>query len=108
MGDWRAIAEQGIQNLIEAAVAQMTKEQRCLFNLIRVDPMKWSLEKWGDAGGGFWVVAVLGNEVIWYNDIEEGFNCSTYSIYGTIDDYRCNQDELESVIARLIYELKIH
>jgi len=33
--------------------------------------------------------------VNWYNDIEEGFNRSGYSTYGTIDDYWCNQDELE-------------
>jgi len=33
--------------------------------------------------------------VIWYNDIEEGFNRSTYSKFGDIGEYFCNHDELE-------------
>ena len=24
--------------------------------------------------GGFWVVAIVGRNVIWYNDVEEGFD----------------------------------
>jgi hypothetical protein len=54
------------------------------------------------SGGGFWVVAIVGQTVIWYNDIEEGFNRSRYSAYGTIDDYWCNHDELEITVQYLM------
>ena len=33
-------------------------------------------------------------ESIWYNDIEEGFNVSTFEEYGTIKELWCNQSEL--------------
>jgi len=61
---------------------------------------------YGDQGAGFWVVALVGRTVIWYNDIEEGFNRSRYSAYGTIDDYWCNQDELELTLRYLLSALE--
>ena len=48
------------------------------------------------------MVAIIGTTVIWYNDIEEGFNRSRYSTYGTIDDYWCSQDELELTVQYLM------
>ena len=57
-------------------------------------PKKWQQHPYGDQGGGFWAVAILGRTVIWYNDIEEGFNVSAYSQYGEIGVYWCNQDSL--------------
>ena len=41
------------------------------------------------------VVAVVGQECVWYNDIEEGFNISRFEEFGRIADYWCNQTELE-------------
>lgn len=45
---------------------------------------------------GFWAIAVIENRVLWYNDIEEGFNVSNFTEPGTIPstEYWCNQDEL--------------
>lgn len=28
---------------------------------------------YGDEGNGFWVVAIYGKNIIWYNDIEDGY-----------------------------------
>ena len=61
---------------------------------------------YGDDGGGFWVVGLIGKKVIWFNDIEEGFNISNYSIHGQIDDYNCNQDKLDWVIQRLYHSIE--
>ena len=74
---------------------------RRLWDAIRVEPEKWQQHPYGDAGGGFWVVALIGRTVIWYNDIEEGFNRSVYSEYGVIHDYWCNQDELNVTLEYL-------
>lgn len=61
---------------------------------VKIRPQKWNLSPWGDEGGGFWVVALIGQECIFYNDIEDGFNISRFSAFGCIDDYWCNQSEL--------------
>ncbi len=57
-------------------------------------------------GGGFWVVAIIGNTVVWFNDIEDGFNRSEYTDYKKINDYWCNQDELEWTIQHILNEIK--
>jgi hypothetical protein len=46
--------------------------------------MKKLMEK---QGNGFWVVGLIGRKVVYYNDIEEGFNISDYKTYGTVDGY---------------------
>mgnify|MGYP007054526454 FL=1 len=84
----------------------MNHVQRDLWEAIRVNPCKWRLSPWGDEGDGFWVVGILGNKVIWFNDIEEGWNISTFTIAGTIHEYSCNQDELELQIHHLLDEIE--
>ncbi len=76
------------------------------WQLIKIEPEKWSEPQYGDLGGGFWVVAICGKKVIWYNDIEDGFNISDYKEYGKITGYYCNQDELNLSVTRLLDLIK--
>ena len=48
-------------------------------------------------------MAVHADRVIWYNDIEDGFNVSRFEIQGRIpdDEYWCNQDPLRWALAGL-------
>ncbi len=80
-------------------------EQR-LWEAIRIEPERWQQHPYGDPGEGFWAVAIVGKTVLWYNDIEEGFNRSRYDRYGTIEDYWCNQDELEIAMRYLVSALE--
>lgn len=80
----------------------MTVAQRRLWEAIRIQPEKWALHPWGDESGGFWVVGLIGNVVVWFNEIEDGFNRSLYRRHGVIDEYFCNQDELEIAIQQLL------
>ncbi len=72
-----------------------------LWHAVAIDPVKWEQHPFGDEGGGFWVVAIIGRSVIWYNDREEGFNRSSYSELGRIDEYFCNRDELDVALQYL-------
>lgn len=99
---WTPISEGELEKNIEAAVARMEPSQRHLWHVIRVRPEKWKQHPYGDEGGGFWVVALLGETAIWYNDIEEGFNLSHWTRYGVIDEYWCNQDKLEWTMQDLL------
>ncbi|WP_337177218.1 hypothetical protein [Paludisphaera sp.] len=77
-----------------------------LWDMVRVPPTKWRQSPWGDLGGGFWAVGLIGRQVIWYNDLEGGFNVSPYAEFGTIAKYWCNQDELHHVIWRLRQQIE--
>lgn len=83
----------------------MTPAQSRMWESIRIPPVKWREPTYGNAGGGFWVVAIFGATVIWFNDIEEGFNCSRYSSFRRIDGYACEQDELEYAVQRVLNQL---
>ena len=106
MPDWKPISEEALRRRIAQGEARMSPSQHRLWEAIRIDPEKWLQHPYGDAGKGFWAVALVGRTVIWYNDIEEGFNRSGYSNYGQIDDYWCNQDELELTIEYLMTSLE--
>ena len=85
--------------MIAESETQMTHEAKRLWHLIRLSPAeKWEQHPWGDQGGGFWVVAITGKTCLYYNDIEDGFNTSSFSAWGAIDHYVCDQIELQDVL----------
>lgn len=99
---WSPIPESELVESLNLARQRMDAQQRRLWDLIRVRPQKWQSSPYGDQGGGFWVVALVGETVVWFNDIEEGFNSSRWTQFGHIDEYWCNQDHLEWTLQALL------
>ncbi len=83
----------------------MSASQLRVWKCIAVAPVKWTLRPHGDLGGGFWIVAILGGSVIWYNDIEDGFEISQYSSFGEIESYSASQFELKYILQKIINRL---
>jgi hypothetical protein len=100
--NWQPITETELLDMINKSYDRMTPEQRKTWETIKIEPQKWTQEPYGNEGGGFWVVAIIGNVVIWFNDIENGFNRSSFTILGQIDEYYCNQDNLEWQIQSIL------
>ncbi|QQO07705.1 hypothetical protein [Breznakiella homolactica] len=103
---WKPISEAEIIMLINDSYERMNFEQRRFWDAVKIYPEKWKQKPWGNKGKGFWVVAIIGNSVVYYNDIEEGFNRSCYIKYGEIKDYYCNQSELEWEIQVVMDEIR--
>lgn len=104
---WEPITLEALYDKILAAEEEMMGEVSRFWELIQVFPEKWQQVPYGQEGNGFWVVAICGKQVIWYNDIEEGFNISDYDQYGQIKDYWCNQDELRYPVQQLLSVIKM-
>lgn len=100
--DWQPITESQIRERILQAEARMNPQQSRLWSMIKILPQKWQQTPHGTEGHGFWVVAILGVLVLWFNDIEDGFNVSRYKNHGEIEEYWCNQDELEWAVQSLL------
>ncbi len=100
---WEPISRELLQEIVENGLAEATPEEQEQFVHAAVTPIKWRLSPGGDLGGGFWVVAIMDDRVLWYNDIEDGFNVSRFTVPGTIPstEYWCNQDELRWALPAL-------
>ena len=98
---WQPTPLYELKTLIAQQIAECSPETRALFEANAITPKKWALSPWGDDGGGFWVIAIIGKFVLWYNDIEEGFNISSFTQEGTIEQYWCNQDPLHVALLSL-------
>lgn len=103
---WSPIPLDELRGLIRQSEAEMDATERLLWGLVAIPPEKWALSPWGDLGGGFWAVGLIGRQVIWYNDIEHGFNVSHYEAVGVISQYWCNQDELHHVLWQLRQQIE--
>lgn len=100
---WTPISEDELGTLVSREIADCSVEQQEFFLRAKIPPVKWRLTPWGDEGGGFWAVAVHLDRVLWYNDIEDGFNVSHFEIQGDIPshEYWCNQDTLNWALPKL-------
>jgi hypothetical protein len=96
--EWEPISEADLWSKIISAEVRMSPQLLRLWEAIKIPPQKWAEQTYGTVGGGFWVVAIIGNKVIWFNDIEDGFNCSSYVVLGKLAEYFCNQDELDVAV----------
>ncbi|OBY58835.1 hypothetical protein [Pseudomonas sp. AU12215] len=98
---WAPLSEFELWNLINEAESTMRPSLYRLWEAIQIAPEKWQQVPYGQRSGGFWVVAVIGQQVLWYNDIERGFNISVYRQFGVIEEYFCNQDSLVETVQSL-------
>jgi hypothetical protein len=103
---WTPISLEDIYNKINNSESELTGDLWNFWKLTQIYPEKWNEEDYGKLGGGFWAVGICGRKVIWYNDIEEGFNISDYKTYGRIEGYYCNHDELSWAFTRLFNIVK--
>ncbi|WP_342328054.1 hypothetical protein [Pedobacter sp. FW305-3-2-15-E-R2A2] len=103
---WTPISLGELEEWILRGELELDDELLNFWNLIKIEPRKWQEKDYGAEGGGFWVVAIFGNEVIYYDDIEDGFNVAEYEVYGHIIARWANQDELNHTVMELYARIK--
>lgn len=89
--EWTPLSRVELDDLIASGLEFMDDSVQEAWRAMRIEPQKWQCSPWGDEGGGFWVVAEQAGRVVWYNDIEDGFNTSSFTTRGRIDEYFCSQ-----------------
>ena len=99
--DWEPISLNEINNLIKTSVSVMDIEVLNFWNSIKITPKKW-IENHYNSDDQFWVVAKTTNHIIYYNDIEEGFNISKINRPFQIEVTSAEQDELHFALIKLL------
>jgi hypothetical protein len=93
MDDWQPATIEGVKKIVESDLADCDDEQIAVFKRYAVEPYSAPIVRYGKLETVV-VVARKQNEVIYWEDVEEGFNRSPISQEGTIREHWCNQDEL--------------
>lgn len=97
---WNPLRKSEILTELFLAEQNLDSSLEIFWNKIKISPTIWKcidvIEE------NFWVVAKANQYIIWYNDIEEGFNISTYKIDGEIHQYGASKHELQFALQRLI------
>lgn len=97
---WQAITETELRELVERELKRCTPEQQSLFAQYRVPPYKVPIHRFGKLEEVF-VVAALPTGLIYYEDVEEGFELDSLGTDGAIPKQGCNQYELRHVLSQL-------
>jgi len=95
MDAWHPATVDEVRRLITKDLRGCDDEQVSAFEQYTVKPFLAPITRYGKRETVV-VVARKGDEVIYYEDIDEGFNVSPISTDGVIVEHWCNQDDLGS------------
>lgn len=88
---WKSATFEEVRRKVEADLAACSPEQVSAFLKYAVQPYAAPLIRYGRQETVI-VVARKATEVIYWEDVEEGFNLSPIDAGGCILEHRCNQD----------------
>ncbi len=93
MDEWKPATVEEVQAIVTHDLAKCDDEQRAAFNKYAVEPYLAPIRRYR-ALERVVVVARSGDEVIYWEDVEEGFNLSPVAADGQVMEHWCNQDQL--------------
>ena len=100
MDTWQPISAEELNALLTVQIGDCSPEQREIFERCKVTPYLVPINRLGNAEAVF-VVARVGDLVLYYEDVEEGFNISTLSPDGSIATPGYEQWELGHALRHL-------
>jgi len=91
--EWRPASVEEVKSIVNSDLSACDDEQIATFRRYAVEPYVAPILRYG-AMETVVVVARKGEEVIYWEDVEEGFNVSPIGEGRRIREHWCNQDEL--------------
>jgi len=98
MTRWEPATIEAVNAILQRDLNECDAEATAKFRQFAVDPYFAPILRYGNLERVV-VVARRGSEVIYWEDIEEGFNVSPVSGDGRILEHWCNQDELRHALS---------
>ncbi len=105
MTAWSPITPAELEILINHELETCTREQRQVFEDHRVLLRRAVLVRYERQEEAF-IVAQRGDEVMYYEDLETGFNFSLLSEDGSIRESGCNESRLGNAVNRWLVPIK--
>jgi hypothetical protein len=90
---WQPATVEEVRQIVEQDLLNCDAEQIVAFKIHAIEPYYGRIVRYGQPSTVV-VVARNGQEVIYWEDVEEGFNVSPIAPDGEILEHWCNQDDL--------------
>lgn len=97
--EWKPASIKEVKEILQEDLPDCDPEQLAVFHAFALEPFAAPIVRNGQTESVI-VVARRDNEVIYWEDVECGFNVSPIDENGTILEHWCNQDELRSALNR--------
>jgi hypothetical protein len=94
---WQPASIDDVMAIVNTDLEDCDPEQFAIYKNYAIKPFVAPIERYGRMESVV-VVARNGNEVMYWEDVEEGFNISPISSNGRILEHRCSQDELKHAL----------
>jgi hypothetical protein len=107
MDDWRPATIEEVDEIVARDLRVCDAEQLAAFNKYRVEPFSAPMVRYGQTASVV-VVARNGDQVIYWEDVEDGFNVSPISADGRVLEHWCNDDELRFALNAWIEGRGLH
>jgi hypothetical protein len=95
--EWKASSIEDVRRIVQDDLANCDPRQTAVFEKYRVGPHYAPIARLGGVDHVV-VVAKKENQVIYWEDIEEGFGVSQVDTDGKITEQDCNQNDLSLAI----------
>ena len=99
--EWKPASIKEVKEILQKDLSDCDQEQLAVFNEFAVEPIAVPIVRYGQTESVI-VVARRNNEVIYWEDVECGFNVSPIDENGIILEHWCNQDELRWALNRWV------
>jgi|HubBroStandDraft_1064217.scaffolds.fasta_scaffold159344_2 hypothetical protein len=90
---WKPATLDQVKDIVKTDLEKCDPQQLAVFHQHSVEPFFAPILRYGNLGK-IVIVAQKSGEVIYWEDVEEGFNISPLGSDGFVLEHWCNQDEL--------------
>ena len=101
METWQPISAAELEELIARQLRDCEPALSAVFDRYKVPPFRAPINRYGREEYVF-IVARKDDEVMYFEDVEDGFNFSRISSDNKILEHWCNQDELKFALRRWV------
>ncbi|HEY4540624.1 MAG TPA: hypothetical protein VIG94_11540 [Faecalibacter sp.] len=99
MENWTALPKKDLMMELFMAEQELEHTNETFWNSIKCSPEIWHCKDVID--DNFWVIAKWKTFIVWYNDIEEGFNLSSFKRDGEFLQYQASKQGLNEALKKL-------
>lgn len=96
---WQPISLAALQELVAKELQRCSQKQKEAFARFRVPFYQVPIHRFGNHES-VWVVAKLPSGLLYYEDVEEGFELGVLDEDGELQDHGCNQYDLSHILAQ--------